>query len=126
MKKLKLVTRFLIKGKLITFKVSVNYFIHYSIYIIFVVPEGNNSNDDVNEAAREVTTKQISKGSHFELEMQDLASVLIEIDEEFNTIKGKKKRVETLFDFYHMKSSNLAKLYKNAVTAFSPRIELKK
>ena len=62
----------------------------------------------MNEEAREKTTQQISKESHFELEMQDLASVLIKIDEEFNTIKGKKKRVETLFDFYHMKSSNLA------------------
>lgn len=47
--------------------------------------------------------------------MQDLASVFINVDEQNNIITGKKKRVETLFDFYHKKSSSLATEYKETV-----------
>ena len=47
--------------------------------------------------------------------MQELADVMINVDEENNLIVGSKKRVDSFYDFFEDKSQQLIDQFKKAI-----------
>lgn len=64
--------------------------------------------DFESKTKKEESRNKINLLSWIHFDMQDLASALIKVDEQYNIVTGKKKRVEHLYDFYQKKSSSLS------------------